>query len=174
MVISIALVGIIASVAGMGIVTWVQGYMFTRENIDISQKAQLVTNRITREFMELSDIDSDNCTDVCIIYKIETESEYNRSIGLNNNNLELRISPDSNCDCDTPGHVLADRVGRFQLQYEDQAGSITSSPPADFSDLYAIIINFTLNRKDENPGNNFTFAINPRNNGNLNGPDPLS
>lgn len=52
MIAVLLLVGIMAAVAGMGIVTAVQGYIFSRDNAAISEKAQLAVARINRELLE--------------------------------------------------------------------------------------------------------------------------
>ena len=169
-IVSILLVGIIAAIAGMGIVSIMKGYVFTRENVVISQKARLAMSRITRELMALSDIDSANSTGTCIIYKIDTKSPYYRAMDGSSGNLELKISPATDCSCNSAGNILADRVGGFLLQYEDQNGNLSSTPPADLANLYAIQVILTLNRDDGNPAGTFSITVNPRNNGNLNGP----
>ena len=169
--VSLILVGIMATVGGMAIVTGTKGFVTTRENVAISQKAQLTMGRMTRELMELSDIDDTSGGD-CIRYKVEAVSQAFRKIRLNNLNLELNVSSSRDCDCPSSqdtGDLLVDQVGSFKLEYENQAGVRSSTPPA-ISNLRAIVVEFSLDRDDGNPGNSFKITINPRNNGNLNGP----
>jgi len=176
-IVCMVLVGIVAAVAGMAIVTAVKGYVLARENVAISEKAQVVIARMGRELMEISKIDTGNSNGNCIRYRLETVSQYYRAIGLNNGNLELKVSAAADCDCPTsgdPGNVLVDQVGNFALGYEDENGSTSTAPPANLTNLYAIHIDLTLNRADGNPGNDFSIVINPRNNGNLNGPGSSS
>ncbi|MDY6972689.1 MAG: prepilin-type N-terminal cleavage/methylation domain-containing protein [Thermodesulfobacteriota bacterium] len=174
--VSLILLGIIATVSGMAIVTGTKGYVSTRENVAISQKAQLAAGRINRELMELSVIDSTS-EESCIRYKVEAVSQNFRKIRLNKASLELNISSTRDCDClssqDT-GDLLADQVGIFELHYEDQTGGVSSSPPSSLLNLRAIHIEFRLDRDDGNPGNTFETTICPRNNGNLNGPGSIS
>ena len=169
-IVSILLVGIMAAVAGMGLVSLVKGYVLTRENVVISQKAQLAMARMSRELIALSDIDSDNSTGTCIIYKIETMSPFYRAIGLNSGDLELKVLPNADCDCNSTGNALSDKVGNFEVRYEDQNGNLSSTPPAELNNLYAIQVVFALNREDGSTVGSFNITINPRNNGNLNGP----
>ena len=46
------IVGILAAFAGMGIVAAVQGYVFSKDNAEISEKAQLALSHINRELVE--------------------------------------------------------------------------------------------------------------------------
>ena len=46
------IVGILAAFAGLGIVSVVQGYMFSKDNAALSEKAQLALSRINRELVE--------------------------------------------------------------------------------------------------------------------------
>ena len=53
---SLVLIGLIALVAGMGIVSFAKGYVFTRDSTHMAQKAQLAMGRLNREFMEITNI----------------------------------------------------------------------------------------------------------------------
>ncbi len=50
--VSLVLVGLIASIAGTSVIMGMRGYLFA-ENDVITQKAQLALNRLNREFIEL-------------------------------------------------------------------------------------------------------------------------
>lgn len=166
-VVSIVLAGIVVTVAGMAVVRGMQGYVFTRENNAISQKARLVMARMSRELMELSAIDTGNSNDSCIRYKIETVSSFFRAIGLNNGNIELKISSTVDCNCPSSGDagdILIDHVDSFTIDYEDQNGTTSSTPPSALSDLRAIAVNFSVDRTDTNTSDAFGITINPRNN----------
>lgn len=52
MIVVLILVGILSAVASMGIIAGVQGYMFSKNNAAISEKAQLAMARINRELLE--------------------------------------------------------------------------------------------------------------------------
>ena len=58
--VSLVLVGLIASIAGTSVVMGTRGYLFARENDAITQKAQLALGRLNREFIELSDVKAVN------------------------------------------------------------------------------------------------------------------
>lgn len=49
------IVGILAAFAGIGIVSAVQGYIFSKNNVAISEKAMLAIARINRELLECQD-----------------------------------------------------------------------------------------------------------------------
>jgi len=55
MIVVMILVGILAAGAGLGIITMVQGYLFSKDNAEISEKAQLALSRINRELLECYD-----------------------------------------------------------------------------------------------------------------------
>jgi prepilin-type N-terminal cleavage/methylation domain-containing protein len=46
------IISIMTALAGMGIVTAVQGYLFSKDNTIISEKTQLAVTRINRELLE--------------------------------------------------------------------------------------------------------------------------
>lgn len=172
---SLVLVGIMATVAGFWMVIGAKGYRFSQENNTLAQKAEMVMARLGRELTELSAIDAANSDGSCIRYKIGTLSPYYRAIGLNGTGLELKISAVSDCDCATDGFTLADNVAELTLLYEDRAGTlpVPSSPPSALKDLAAVHVGLKLNRSDGNAAEQFDIIVNPRNNGNPNGPGAL-
>lgn len=54
----LAIVGILAAVAGIGIVEATQAFVFTKEASSLSQKAQLTMTRLQRSLENLTDITS--------------------------------------------------------------------------------------------------------------------
>jgi prepilin-type N-terminal cleavage/methylation domain-containing protein len=172
-IISLVIVGIMASIVGILMVLGVQEYAFSKENIAVSQKASLALKRIEKEIRGLTAMDEIHSNDSCIRYKIETLSPYYRAIGIRGNSIELKIVPDSDCDCATNGDVLADQVSSLILSYESSASdpsTVSSSPPLKLQDLSEVRVLFTLNLRSGEVSKSFEVRINPRNNGNLNGP----
>jgi len=55
MIAVLILVGMMSAVAGLGIVKYVQGYLFAKDNAAISANAQLAIARISRELLECSE-----------------------------------------------------------------------------------------------------------------------
>ena len=163
------LVSVLASITGMGISIFMQGYVTTRENVAIAQKAALAMERITRELEALTEIDatSDN---TCIRYRIATESDDYRRIQYDDGQIQLDLTSTVDCDGSETGKTLTDRVeaGSFDLGYETDAGT-ASSPPTTLRELLAIHLAFNLERQDNLEANDFSLAINPRNTGSMKG-----
>ncbi|MBI9083061.1 MAG: type II secretion system protein [Desulfobacterales bacterium] len=168
-IVTMLLVGVMAALTGMGIAIFMQGYVTTRENVDIAQKAALAMERITRELEALTEIDVTSDA-TCIRYRIGTESDNFRRIQYYDNQIQLDLTSTVNCDGTEDGKTLTDRVeaGSFSLGYESGTGT-ASSPPTAFRDLLAIHLAFHLERKDALAANDFSLAINPRNTGVMKG-----
>ena len=114
----LVLVGIMAAVAGMGIVKGVQGYLFAKSNAALSEKANMAIARINRELLECY-----NCTGTS-----GTSVQYpvinplgERSFMLEDGNIKISgISADGTPTKDT----LIDNVNSFSMTYAAD-GSIT-------------------------------------------------
>jgi prepilin-type N-terminal cleavage/methylation domain-containing protein len=170
---ALTLAGILAAVAVVGIVTAVRGYIFSSTNVAVAQDSQLVIARLSREISELSAIDRAGSNNTCLRYKVDTESPFYRAIGWHDRRLEINIAANADGGCPTsaaPGDLLAGQVGSFTIGYVDKSGAVGGTPPADLNDLYEVRIDFRLDRMDGEPGTAFAFRVNPRNNGDLNGP----
>ena len=168
-IMSLVILGIMASVAGMGIVTGVKGYVFTRENAHLSQQINLAMGRMTREFLEIIDVDNTNVNANSLVYR---NSRGWNAIGQVNQTIKLRQG--TNLPGPTTGDILIDNVAGFTLNYIKDDGSGNEVPwvagTDDVTLLASIEINLTLNRTDPGGGTvNFNTAVNPRNNGNAGG-----
>ncbi len=90
------LIGLLTALAGSGLVSVVQGYLFAQESTSLSQKAQLGLTRLTKEFRLCYDCDDD------------TPYEFTNSLGertLTLKGQEVRIN----------GDILVDQVEGFEL-----------------------------------------------------------
>jgi prepilin-type N-terminal cleavage/methylation domain-containing protein len=168
-IVTLVIVGIMAAVAGMGIVTGVKGYVFTRENAHLSQKSNLAMQRISREFLEIIDIDPNSVTANSLIYR---NSRGWMAIARVNQTIKLRIG--TNLPDATTGDILVDNVTGFTLSYvkDDGVGNEVAwvAGTDDVTLLATIEMDLTLNRTDTGGGTiNFSTAINPRNSGNAGG-----
>jgi len=161
-IVSLILVGIMASVAGMGIVAGVQGYLFAKDNAAVSGKAQLAMSRLNRTFMEVLDITTASPTRVT----------YNRlSGGVNTQETlyldtnTIKIAGGGNA---SGGDTLVDNVNSLALTYQKGAANWVQGTD-DFSLLSTVGVTLILTRPDG--GNNVTFStvITPRNNANRGG-----
>lgn len=113
MIVVLILVGILAAGAGLGIMTAVQGYLFSKDSAEISQKAQLAISRINRELLECYNCSPGSSAkeDITLPFNY-----YNvlgqRYIRLNNGNIQ--ISADG-----TNYDTLLDQVASFSMAYND-------------------------------------------------------
>ncbi|MCX6701245.1 MAG: prepilin-type N-terminal cleavage/methylation domain-containing protein [Methanomicrobiales archaeon] len=165
-IVSLILIGIMASVAGMGIVAGIRGYMFARDNADVSQKAQLAMSRLNRTFMEV--------LDVTTVGSSPTRVTYNRLSGgvitqetlyLDTTDHTIKIAVGGNA---SGGDALVDNVSSIALTYRKGTQTWVQGTD-DFSLLSTVGVNLILTRPDG--GNNVTFStdITPRNNANRGG-----
>jgi prepilin-type N-terminal cleavage/methylation domain-containing protein len=171
-VVSMVILGIMVIIAGLGIVTGTQGYLFTRENAHMAQKAQLAMARLSRELTELMDVTS--TTPNSIIYE-RPGGQY--SIAKVGDVIKIREGSASLPDEDN-GDTLIDNVGSFTLTcYKILSDNtpVAWTPADDIDLLYAIEINMTLTRSESGIGNvSFSTTVNPRNNKNYGGAPPTT
>jgi prepilin-type N-terminal cleavage/methylation domain-containing protein len=171
-VVSMVILGIMVIIAGLGIVTATKGYLFTRENAHMAQKAQLAMARLNRELTELMDVTS--TTPNSIVYK-RPGGQY--SIAKVGDVIKIREGSASPPDGDN-GDILIDNVNSFTLTcYKIVSGTtpVAWTPADDIDLLYAIEIGMTLTRSESGIGNvSFSTTVNPRNNKNYGGAPPTT
>lgn len=172
-IVSLILVGILASMGGMAIVQAVQGYMTTRENSAVTQKSQLAMSRITREIIEMINIPSGATATATALPMNNIIG--NRTIGLDGGAVKIALGANSVSAGDD---ILIDNVGAFTLTYysrDPSSGAVVTAStwPAtnDITTLTTIDINLQINRTG---GSVLTFAnrVAPRNNKNQGGAAP--
>ena len=118
-VISLILFGIMAVVAGMGIVSFTKGFFFAKENYHTAQKAQLTMARLNRELMEIIDIaakDDDTQPDPYIIY----DNVLGRHAIAKNGSIIKMFNLSSGVTSLPPiedGNILMDNVDTLFLTY---------------------------------------------------------
>jgi prepilin-type N-terminal cleavage/methylation domain-containing protein len=130
-VLSLAMLGFMSIVAGMGIVSFTKGFVFVKKNIHVAQKSQLAMARLNRELMELSDID-DASVSTEISFK-GTSGE--RTIGLDDSKIKIAESPTSLVN----GNVLIDNVDSFTISYYQDYPGQTWEYVTDNIDLLSTI-----------------------------------
>jgi prepilin-type N-terminal cleavage/methylation domain-containing protein len=106
MIAVLVIVSILATLAGLGIVAGVQGYMFSKDNAAISEKAQLAIARINRELLECSTCSG---TSGPVVVPFYNNLPGQRSIQLSGGNIV--ISDGTNTD------ILLDNVASFTMTY---------------------------------------------------------
>ncbi len=163
-VVSLILVGIMATIAGIGIVSGTKGYLFTKENVHMAQKANLAMTRMNRELMELTDVMS--ATPTSITYE---RTSGIRKLGLDNGKIKIAEGaiPLSS------GDALIDHVNSFGLSY--WSGATPWAVGTGIERLSAVQINLVLGYSDGSVGNiSFSTTVNPRNNRNYGGAPPTT
>jgi prepilin-type N-terminal cleavage/methylation domain-containing protein len=168
---SLVLLGIMGAVAGMAIVKGVDGYVFTRANATLAEKAPLAITRLRLEFQNLTDVT--NATSSSIIYSVRPgydSSPFSRGIARVGD--EIKIVNGSSLPDENTGSVLIDQVNSFTLEYyKDSTGSNSWTVSDSVLDLYAVKVELILNRIDVSGGTlTFSTIINTRRNGRYNGP----
>lgn len=91
-IVSLILVGIMAAVAGMGIVYVVKGYIFTQMNAATLQKGQIAMSRITLELKNISLVSSPSTATSITFYSFKNDLKSKRSIQLNVAKIEITES----------------------------------------------------------------------------------
>ena len=159
-IVTLVLLGILATVAGFGIVEVARGYATARENERMAQSARIALLRISRELIELESVNGAGASEIAV-----SNADGNQvAIGLSGTTILI----DDDTDADG-GEILIDRVASFQLDYEGTGGSVWAFGMAD-GDLAVIAISIDLSRNDGMDAVVFTTKINPRNNGPENAP----
>lgn len=169
------LCGVLAAVAGVGIVTGARSFVEAREASELAQEAQLAMDRITREIVELVDVPANSSSTLLVLRNVGAggTTQVDRSIQYVGGSREIRIADGTGGAAN--GDTLIDNVTAFSLAYlQQQTGSTTltsSNSWASSTDsrlLAAVDITFTLTAPG---GTSRTFAnrIVPRNNENRGG-----
>ncbi|WP_319409960.1 prepilin-type N-terminal cleavage/methylation domain-containing protein [uncultured Desulfosarcina sp.] len=145
-IISLVVAGILASIAGMGMVSAFSSYAVVRENVGLSQKIQLAATRIQRELLELTDISfQDNSRPYIAYYSAEGQP---RAIAKVDDTIKLYNNmegPISDADLENNGDILTDSVESFTLNYF-QGSHVWNG--ADIRELSTIQFSLKLSPKD--------------------------
>lgn len=181
LIVSLALMAILASIFGMGLVAAIEGYDFSRANTQISQKGHLAMTRVMRELSELNNILSiDEGTNPSIIYErvqdvggIPTTRVLAIQFQAGEQNLLLYTDLPAGTTTLDPanGDILVDDVRNFDLQYYQGANPLAWQ--FNLPLLSTIVIDLSLNRPDA-PGRtqDFSTLVHMRNTDNLGGAAP--
>lgn len=188
-IISIALLGLLTAIFGMGLVAAVQSHEFSRTNVDVTQKSQLAMTRIQRELMELirvTEVTDDQTTpDInrFIIYErmVFGNNQTMVRFGLHYNpgDHSLYFYTDLNSavtqlDGSTVGQgdVLIDRVANITFECFKGADAWDEKSD-DPSLLSTILVTLDLERRDHpETTQRFRTVVHMRNNNNAGGIPP--
>jgi prepilin-type N-terminal cleavage/methylation domain-containing protein len=128
-IVCLVLVGIMAAIAGMGLVKITEGYIFAKQNAETAQKAQIAIARIVKE---LSAVCPPTSTSGClgITAKSDTSVTYTRlqgtapvtnTINLSGTTVQIQVGTG------TAFAPLIENVTGFTLAYLDAAGAVTAT-----------------------------------------------
>lgn len=172
LIVSLALMAILAAIFGMGLVAAMEGYDFSRANSQIAQKGHLAMTRMARELGALTDIVSiDEGTNPAIIYEriqvvngIPTLRTLALQFDAAGQDLLLYTDLPLNTTTLDPanGDLLADDVEFFDLNYYQGPNPLAWQ--FNLPLLSTIEITLRLNRPDA-PGRtqNFSTLVHLRN-----------
>jgi prepilin-type N-terminal cleavage/methylation domain-containing protein len=110
-IVSLVLIGIIAAIAGIGLVQITEGYVLARKNAETVQKAQIAMTRMIKELGSIMTISSSSATSIT----------YTRSGSVTNT---IQLSGEL---VQISGSTLIDNVTAFSLTYYDAADSTTTT-----------------------------------------------
>lgn len=152
-IVTLVLVGITAALAGMWLVSVVNGYLFTKMNASTVQKAQLALTRLSKEFSAIA-VTSSSGTGITYTRTDSALNPVTITVSLAGN--ELKINENNTGD-----NTLTDNVSAFTLTYCDSPDS-TSCPSTWSSTSRIIEITLTLTGAD-NTTSTFVQRVTPRN-----------
>mgnify|MGYP001812968231 CR=1 FL=1 len=163
---SLVIVAVLAAFAGMSIVTGTKGYVQTRENSHLAQKAQVTMARVYRELMELTNIAAvDTSSEPWIIFD---NPQGRQAIAKEGDTLRLYTLGLTDTNLTGEGDLLADQVAGFSLNYFQGPNAWTIADEIEL--LSAVQVSVDLQRKEGSRSVlNFTTTVYPRNNNNFGG-----
>lgn len=176
---SLMIVGLIASVAGSAIVAGLNGYLAAKDNQSLAQKSQLAMLRVSRhlsEFVNIPDQSTNAKPDSIIIESLSpTSSNTIRTFAIGLDGLQLKIAEDDRGTSPDyhNGDVLVDGVSSFALTYYRDGA--TWQPAGDsLQRLATIQIDLVMVRPD-GVTRSFVTQVHPRNINSLGGqPTPVT
>ncbi len=168
MVLALIITAILASIAGMGIISAMGSYAVVRENVRLAQKIQLATARIHRELLELTAITDRGTARPYLVY--ESATGQRRAIARIDDTIRLYetpVIPITDTYLENNGDLLTDQVANFSLNYFQGSENWSGG---DIRELSTIRFSIDLQRQ-ETSGNpvSVNTLVYLRNNDNLGG-----
>ena len=160
-IVSLLLVGLLASIAGLSVYKGMEGYLMASENAALTQTSQLTLERLRREILLLNGVTAASGTTFQFSNSLGA-----RTIGLDGGTVKIA----EGALALTSGDILVEEVNSFSLAYFKGDGTTGWVQGVDtLQDLAEVQINITLNHAISG-GISFSTSVNPRNNGMLNAP----
>lgn len=148
-IVTLILVGITAILAGMWIISVANGYIFTKMNMDTTQKAQLAMTRLEKEFAVINTVTAASPSSITYTRPDISSGSITTTVSLSGKLLQI------------DGNALTDNVSSFTLAYCDDVTS--TSCAATWSSTSRIIV-ITLTIEGANHiQSTFTQRVVPRN-----------
>ena len=157
-IVSLVLIGIMAAIAGMGLVKIAEGYVFAKQNAETVQKAQIAIARIVKELGAVCPPPWTTSGCLGITAASGTSVTYTRLQGtapvtnaITYSNPNITVAVDSGT-----ATTLIDNVTAFTLAYFDAAGASTATP----ANIRRVDINLTISGANNTPisfNNNTVF-----------------
>ena len=120
MIASLAIVGILAAIAGLGLVQITEGFLLSRAGADSAQKAQLAMTRMVKEFATITDVSSGSSNSITFdSFHADEVVDTIRSFRISWNGTvgEALLLTCLDCPGGNVTAPLADNVVAFDLSY---------------------------------------------------------
>jgi len=139
-IVTLILIGILGSLAGMGIVQATKSYLFTRDATEMAQKSQVALARMSRTFLNISDIDFSGGAGAGAPLQVVVErndAQVTETYQFSGSTLTVLIGANS--------HVLLDNLAATSgFQYLKNDGTAWGTGD-DEEDLSRIVVNINMN-----------------------------
>jgi prepilin-type N-terminal cleavage/methylation domain-containing protein len=126
-IVSLLLIGILASLAGMFLVAITNGYVFSQQNNETSLKAQVALAKMVKEISSLG-IETGTITAAAVTVAQPTSISYTYTDSVTGTITHTIAQNGAQIQFD--GIPLVDTVTAFALTYFDNAGAATATPAA--------------------------------------------
>lgn len=142
-IVSLILVAIIATFAGMGLVQTVESYIFSRDTVTLTEKAQLALTRIA---LELEFLESISEAENDILQYVSSRGDVSQEYQLTRKETTIVLKEEGSTD-----RLLIDGLGNYSgktfltYQKEDESGWVATD---DISELAFIEMTLILARPD--------------------------
>jgi len=167
-IVTLVLMGILAALAGTGIVAGVKGYVLTRDATREAQVARIAMGRISRELMELVSVDTSVYASPAPSIRYERLDGF-RELGLHDSKIKL-AQPGTVL---AQGDILIDGASGFTLRFFKEyqsASSYTDWDGSEIRDLSLIMAELRIAAKTSGMAEQtFNASIHIRNNRNRGG-----
>ncbi|MEW6428612.1 MAG: type II secretion system protein [Thermodesulfobacteriota bacterium] len=151
-VLTLAILGVLGAMAGLGVVQITKGFVFSRDNTETAGKAQLAMLRIIKEFTVVRSVGSGSASAITFTAQHGAATTKTYTLSLSGANLMMNDGGSND--------ILANRVTGFTLNYYDTYNGSASSTWSPSRRIIEITI--TVQAAD-GMTSSFSTRITPRN-----------